>query len=153
MKTPWIPVAAVLAAVILVGSAAGTVAGAHSVSSDPAAEPVESAALTASAFSSDRASTFTLAESEGNATVDGARVIAEAPDASSPIEVVLDQTSIEQYWLWASGVRVTAHGLTPGATARVGITLASGVTKQWAPVTADAEGALVTTVRTLDVDP
>jgi len=152
MKTPWISAGAVLAAVVLIGSAAGTVAGAHSVAPDDAAAS-ESAAVAASALVSERTSTFTLAESEGTATVAGARVIAAAPDASSRVQVVLDHTSIEQYWLWAAGVQVTAHGLTPGATARVGITLASGVTKQWAPVTVDADGTLVTTVRTLDVDP
>jgi len=99
------------------------------------------------------ADAWTVASTERSALPEGASVVAAAPRAVTPIDVSLDETSIQQYWLWASGVEVTAHGMTPGATATISITFASGMRKHWAPVTVDADGSIVTRVRTLDVDP
>lgn len=151
MKKPWITVGAALAAVVLVGSVAGTVAAAQDTASADA-HP-DTSEVTASLSSLDRPGSFTLAERDGDVAIDGARVIAAAPDGVTEIPVTLDQGEIEQYSLWAYGVEVTAHGLTPGSSVRIGITFASGDMKRWAPVTADADGTVVTRVRTLDVDP
>ncbi|WAC70614.1 hypothetical protein [Microbacterium sp. SL75] len=151
MKKTWIAAAAALVAVALVGSVAGTVTAAQNPPSADARP--DASAVSASLWDLDRSESFTLAERDGDVAIDGARVIAAAPDGVSDIPVSLDQDETEQYWLWAYGVEVTAHGLTPGSTVRVGITFASGDAKHWAPLTADAEGTIVTRVRTLDVDP
>lgn len=152
MKKPWITAGAALAAVVLVGSVAGTVAVAQSGSPAPA-DPNSNAAVAASVADLDRSGSFSLAETEATAAIDDSRVIAAAPEADTRVPVTLDVSSIEQYWLWAGGVSVTAHGLTPGAEVEIGIVFASGTTFHWAPVTADADGNVVTQVRTLDVDP
>ncbi|WZH36125.1 MAG: hypothetical protein PIR02_15350 [Microbacterium enclense] len=152
MKKPWITAGAALVAVVLAGTVAGTVAVAHNDIPAPAGADSH-AAIAASAIDLDRAGSFTLAESEGATAVADSRVIAPAPEARTEVPVTLDVKSIEQYWLWASGVEVTAHGLTPGAEVEIGIVFASGATKHWAPIVADADGTVVTRVRTLDVDP
>jgi len=152
MKKPWITVGAALAAVVLVGSVAGTVAVAQSGAPAPV-DPDANAAVTASVADLDREGSFSLAETEATAAIDDSRVVAAAPEAETRVPVTLDVSSIEQYWLWASGVGVTAHGLTPGAEVEVGIVFASGATFHWAPITADADGNVDTRVRTLDVDP
>lgn len=149
MKKPMIVTAAALVAVALTaGSVAVAQSGSPSAASSGAASPV-----TAHAAGLERAGTFSLAESENLTAIDDTRVIADAPDAAIEVPVTLDVTTIEQYWLWASGVEVTAHGLTPNASVEIGIVFASGDTKRWAPVTADADGTVVARVRTLDVDP
>ena len=139
---------ATVVAVLIVGG--GTAAAQSRTPIDPAA--TAAAPVTALPASTEVAG-WTVGSSEGTSALADARVVAAAPQGAGPVDVSLDQTSIEQYWLWASGVEVTAHGMTPGATARISITFASGARKQWAPLTVDADGSLVTTVRTLDVDP
>lgn len=153
MKKPWITAGAALVAVLVVGGAAGTVAVAQSGIPAAPAQPASNVGAVASAIDLERAGSFTLAESEGAAALDDSRVIAAAPETTAVVPVSLDATSIEQYWLWASGVEVTAHGLTPGSDVEIGIVFSSGSTKHWAPVQADGDGTVVTRVRTLDVDP
>ncbi|MDQ1076691.1 MULTISPECIES: hypothetical protein [Microbacterium] len=153
MKKPWIAAGAALVAVLVVGGTAGTVAVAQSGIPATSTLSDSSVGAVASAIDLDRAGSFVLAESEDTASIEGSRLVASAPETSTVLPVSLDVTSIEQYWLWASGVEVTAHGLTPGADVEIGIVFSSGVTKHWAPVRADENGTLVTRVRTLDVDP
>lgn len=152
MKKPWITAGAALAAVVLIGSVAGTVAVAQSGVPAPA-DPDANAAVAASTVDLNRSGSFSLAEAEATTAMDDSRVIAAAPETDTRVPVTLDVSSIEQYWLWASGVGVTAHGLTPGAEVEIGIVFASGKTFRWAPVSADADGNIDTRVRTLDVDP
>ena len=148
MKRTSVLVGGTVAAVVLL---VGSVAVAQNAPSAPSSARAV-AAQPAAAL--DRADGWTLAQSDGPSSVPAdARVTAPAPAGTTTVPVSLDQASIEQYWLWASGVEVTAHGLTPGSTARVSITFPSGTRKQWAPVTVDGDGTLVTRVRTLDVDP
>jgi hypothetical protein len=152
MKKPWITAGAALAAVVLIGSVAGTVAVAQSGVPAPA-DPDANAAVAASTVDLNRSGSFSLAEAEATTAMDDSRVIAAAPETDTRVPVTLDVSSIEQYWLWASGVGVTAHGLTPGAGVEIRIVFASGKTFRWAPVSADADGNIDTRVRTLDVDP
>lgn len=152
MKKPWITAGAALAAVVLIGSVAGTVAVAQSGVPAPA-DPDANAAVAACTVDLNRSGSFSLAEAEATTAMDDSRVIAAAPETDTRVPVTLDVSSIEQYWLWASGVGVTAHGLTPGAEVEIGIVFASGKTFRWAPVSADADGNIDTRVRTLDVDP
>lgn len=140
--------AAVVALVVIGGVSA---AAQPPRASTPAA--VDAAAVSTADSPNAEGSGWTVASSEGTAVPHGGRVIAAAARDVSPIQVSLDVASIEQYWMWAWGVEVTAHAMTPGATATISITFASGLQKHWAPVTADADGSIVTRVRTLDIDP
>lgn len=153
MKKPWITAGAALVAVVVAGGVVGTVAVAQSGIPTTSAPSDSSVGAVASAIDLDRSESFALAESEDTAAIEGSRVIASAPETGTVVPVSLDLTSIEQYWLWAGGVEVTAHGLTPGAEVEIGIVFSSGMTKHWAPVRADDDGTIVTRVRTLDVDP
>jgi len=145
--------AAVVALVVIGGGVA--VAQSPGASTPSALTPAAPAIAAVAGTAPAETIGWTVASTEGSSLPEGARVVAAAAaaDAVTPIEVSLDQSSIEQYWLWASGVEVTAHGMTPGATARISITFASGAQKHWAPVTVDADGSILTRVRTLDVDP
>ncbi|WP_162722438.1 hypothetical protein [Microbacterium sp. PM5] len=148
MKRNLAIVGAAVVALVVIGGGVSAAAQAPG----PSARTVTTAVARADTAAAE-ADGWTVASSEGSAVPQGGRVVAAAPHDVVPIQVSLDQTSIEQYWMWASGVEVTAHGMTPGATATISITFASGLQKHWAPITADADGSIVTRVRTLDVDP